>query len=576
MSEGLRNNGIQAFFEDRGGGLWIGTTSGLSRWDGSKFTNYYLEDGLSYGWVRAIVEDQRGDMLVGTERGLNRFHNGKFVPDPAFAELSRDRIWSILPDRQDQDTLWIATRGGGLVRIRNGKVSRITTREGLPGNSIFQLIGDDAGRLWMSGPLGISSASFADLNSAADSRLSSIAVFSYGTGDGLDSTQINGGIQPAGCIGPDGEVWFPSAKGAIHFKPNHYRSERHPPVRMESVLIDDQIVASTGDVVIGPGRRRIEIDFTACSLRAPERVAFQYKLDGFDAQWIAASRRRAADYYNLPPGRYRFRVIAHNGSLEGSSSEAGVFLVVQPYFYQTGWFYALALAAAGACVGGVLLLHERQARDRYNLRLAERARIAREMHDTVVQGCVGVSTLIEAAVGCASSDQAQMLECLDNARIHLRLTLDEARQALSDLRHDSFDNGLAGALSELTRAVSGEKGIPVTLEVAGSAEPLADSVNRTLLLVTREAIRNAVAHGAPNAIGVRLSFEPSAIRLDIQDNGCGFEPDPAPLLASGHFGILGMRERMEQIWGSLEVASSPGNGTTITAHLPLGDSMAAS
>jgi ligand-binding sensor domain-containing protein/signal transduction histidine kinase len=576
MSQGLRNNGIQAFFEDRGGNLWIGTTSGLSRWDGSKFRNYYLEDGLSYGWVRAIVEDQQGDMLVGTERGLNRFHDGKFVPDPAFAELSRDRIWSILPDRQNRDTLWIATRGAGLVRVRNGKVSRITTQEGLLSNSIFQLIGDDAGRLWMSGPLGISSASFVDLNSAADGQLSSIAVFSYGTGDGLDSTQINGGVQPAGCIGPGGEVWFPSVKGAVHFKPSRYRSERHPPVRMESVLIDDRIVPASGEVVVAPRRRRVEIEFTSCSLRAPERVAFRYKLDGFDGQWIAATRRRAANYYNLPPGRYRFRVIAHNGSLDDSSSEAGVFLVVQPYFYQTGWFYALVLAAAGACVGGVLLLHERQARDRYNLRLAERARIAREMHDTVVQGCVGVSTLIEAAVGCASSDQAQMLECLDNARIHLRLTLDEARQALSDLRHDSFDNGLAGALSELTRAVSGEKGIPVTLEVAGSAAPLEDSVNRTLLLVTREAIRNAVVHGAPSAIGVCLSFEPSAVRLDIQDNGCGFEPAQAPLAASGHFGILGMRERMEQIWGSLEVASSPGYGTTITAHLPLGHSMAAS
>ena len=297
---------------------------------------------------------------------------------------------------------------------------------------------------------------------------------------------------------------------------------------MESVLIDGQIVPATGEVVIGPGRRRVEIEFTACSLRAPERVAFRYKLDGFDERWIAATGRRAAYYDNLPPGRYRFHVVARDGSLDGSSSEAGVFLVVQPYFYQTGWFYALALAAAGACVGGVLLFHERQARDRYNLRLAERTRIAREMHDTVVQGCVGVSTLIEAAVGCASSDQAQMLECLDNARIHLRLTLDEARQALSDLRHDSFENGLSGALSELTQAVSGEKGIPVTLEVAGSAAPLADSANRTLLLVTREAIRNAVAHGAPSAIGVRLSFELSAIRLDIQDNGCGFEPAPAP------------------------------------------------
>jgi ligand-binding sensor domain-containing protein/signal transduction histidine kinase len=574
MSDGLRNNGIQAFFEDRGGDLWIGTTSGLSRWDGSHFRNYYLEDGLSYGWIRAIAEDRNGDMLVGTERGINRFRDGKFVPDSAFAELSRDRIWSILPHLND--TLWIATRGGGLIRIRNGKVSRITTQEGLPSNSIFQVIADDAGRVWMSGPLGISSASFVDLNSVADGKLSSIPVFSYGAGDGLESTQINGGVQPAGCIGPQGEVWFPSVKGAIHFNPNHYRREQDPPVRMESVMIDDRIVPATGEVVIGPGRRRVEIDFTACSLRAPERVAFQYRLDDFDAQWIMATKRRAANYYNLPPGRYRFRVSARNGSLDGGSSEAGLFLIVQPYFYQTGWFYALALAAAGACVGAVLLLQERQARDRYNLRLAERARIAREMHDTVVQGCVGVSTLIEAAVGCASSDQAQMLECLDNARIHLRLTLDEARQALSDLRHDSFDNGLAGALSELAQAVSGEKGILVTLEVSGAAAPLADSVNRTLLLVTREAIRNAVMHAAPSAIWVRVSFELSAIHLDIQDNGCGFEPDAAPLAVSGHFGILGMRERMEQIGGSLEVASTLGNGTTVTAHLPPGDAIAAS
>ena len=191
------------------------------------------------------------------------------------------------------------------------------------------------------------------------------------------------------------------------------------------------------------------------------------------------------------------------------------------------------------------------------------------MHDTVVQGCVGVSTLIEAAVGSAGSDQAQMLECLDNARIHLRLTLDEARQALSDLRHDSFDNGLAGALSELARSVSTEKGIPVTVEVEGSAAPLEDSVNRTLLLVTREAVRNAVAYGAPRAIKVGLVFEPSTIRLEIHDNGCGFEPAADHLAASGHFGILGMRERMEQIGGSLEIASSPGNGAMVTARLPL-------
>src|SRR5207244_934053 len=189
----------------------------------------------------------------------------------------------------------------------------------------------------------------------------------------------------------------------------------------------------------------------------------------------AATGRRAASYYNLPPGRHRFQVIARDGSLEGGASEAGFSIVVLPHFYQTAWFYLLAFAAAGTCVFGVLRFQERQARDRYNLRLAERTRIAREMHDTVVQGCVGVSTLIEAAVSSVRSDQDLMLECLDNARIHLRLTLDEARQALSDLRHDSFERGLSGALSELARSASGEKGIPVTLEVEGCTVVLPDS-----------------------------------------------------------------------------------------------------
>jgi ligand-binding sensor domain-containing protein/signal transduction histidine kinase len=566
VAEGLRNNGIQAFYEDRGQNLWIGTTSGLSRWDGSRFKNYYLDEGLSYGWIRAIAEDHNGDMLVGTDRGLNRFHDGKFVADPAFAALRRDRIWSIYPE--SPDTLWVGTRGAGLVRVQDGRASRITTREGLLSNSIFHVIGDGRGSLWMSGPLGLSAASIADLDSAADGKSESVAVLSYGTGDGLESAQINGGVQPSGCVAPDGELWFPSVKGAVHFKPGHPRTTYHAPARVESVLVDGKAVAATGEIAVGPGRRRVEIEFTACSLRAPERVAFRYKLENFDAHWTAATGRRAATYDNLPPGQYRFRVTARDGSLD-AGSEAGISLVVQPHFYQTAWFYALAVLAACAAAAGVFLYQERQAREHYNLRLAERTRIAREMHDTVVQGCVGVSTLIEAAVGSARSDQDLMLECLDNARIHLRLTLDEARQALTDLRHDSFENGLPGALSDLANALSSEKGIPVTLEVAGTEASLADSTNRTLLLVAREAIRNALMHAAPTAVAVRLFFGLSAVRLDIQDNGCGFEPAAASLAAQGHFGILGMRERMEQVWGSLEVASSPGGGTTVTARLPL-------
>jgi signal transduction histidine kinase len=312
----------------------------------------------------------------------------------------------------------------------------------------------------------------------------------------------------------------------------------------------------------------VEIQFTACTLRAPERIAFRYRLSGYDEHWIPATGRRSANYYNLSPGQYRFEVVAHDGSIEGGTSQADLALIIQPHFYQTAWFYVLAIALAGICVIAVIRIQEKQARARYNLRLDERTRIAREMHDTVVQGCVGVSTLIEAAVGSARSDPDQMLECLDNARVHLRLTLDEARQALVDLRHDTFEHGLAAALCELGSSVNNEKTVPVTVEVAGAPIDLPDSTNRTLLLVAREAIRNAVAHASPSSVSVTLSYQPEGVRLEVRDDGLGFVPAMGHLAAAGHFGMLGMRERMEQIWGTLEILSEPGAGTLVTARLP--------
>ncbi len=568
MQEGLRNNGIQFFHAAPDGSVWIGTTSGISRWDGTKFRNFYVEDGLSYGWVRSIAEDANGDILVGTDRGLNRFHEGKFVRDAAFDKLSRDKVWSIF--RDTRNTLWIGTRSGGLVRIRDGEVKRITTKEGLLSNSVFQVVGANDGRLWMSGPVGISSASLVDLDAAADGKTEFGGILSYRIGGGQESAQINGGIQPAGCVASDGEIWFPGVKGAIHFKSRRPPIRRHTPVRIENVVVDDATFGAAKPVVVDPGRRRVRIEFTSCSLRIPEGVTFRYKLEGYDPRWISSTGPRAAEYDNLPPGDYRFQVIARDESPGDNSSEANIVLSVQPRFYQTNWFYALIVACAGAGIAGVFLYRERRARDAYNLRLAERTRIAREMHDTLVQGCVGVSTLIEAAVGSARSDQDQMLECLDNARVHIRLTIDEARQALTDLRHDSFEHGLTGAIEELVAAVRAEKGIPVTLQVDGEPVALGDVANRALLLVTREAIRNAVTHGAPTSIHVSLLYGKAAIELDVADNGSGFAPPQGQLASFGHFGVLGMRERMEQIGGTLEVVSEPGAGATVSARLPLG------
>ncbi len=301
-------------------------------------------------------------------------------------------------------------------------------------------------------------------------------------------------------------------------------------------------------------------------MRAPDQVNFRYRLEGFEDHWMPGNRRRAANYDNLPPGRYRFRVVAQNPA---GSSEASMGLLVRPKFYQTNWFLAIGFVLAAICAAGAFALRERQAHDRYNLRLEERTRIAREMHDTIIQGCLGVSTLVEAAVGAAGADQDQMLECLDNARVHLRLTVDEARQALTDLRHGSFENDLEESLAQLCETLSSEKGVPITLEVEGSPIPLPRNTKRALVLVAREAIRNATGHGGPTNVRGYLQFGPHELRLEFVDDGCGFNMDSDRLLQSAHFGILGMRERMEQINGLLEVQSSRGAGTTISAILPI-------
>ncbi len=568
MREGLRNNGIQFIHASRDGKIWIGTTSGVSRWDGSKLQHYYTDAGLAYGWVRSILEEPSGDILIGTDRGISRFHDERFVADAAFQKLARDKVWSI--HRDSKGYLWLGTRNAGLVRVFGDEVRRITTKEGLLSNSIFQVIGGADDRLWFSGPVGISSASLSALHAAAEGRAAPGAVLASRLGGGRESVQSSGGVQPAGCMTPMGEIWIPSVKGAIHFHSRRPPIRKHTPVRVEGVVVDGSAThAAEGRVNVGPGRRRIRIDFTSCSLRTPEAVSFRYKLDGYDPQWNPVDGPRSAEYDNLPPGQYTFRVVAQSESPEDKVSSADVVLVIEPHFYQTGWFYALVGLGVVAALAGVFLLRERRARQEYHLRLEERTRIAREMHDTLVQGCVGVSTLIEAAVGSARSDQEQMLECLDNARIHLRLTLDEARQALADLRHDSFRGGLAGALEDLTKAMSAEKGIPIPLRIEGTPVALEETTSVALLLVAREAIRNATMHASATCIEVSLLYGGTAIELDVQDDGRGFSPSTEHLASYGHFGILGMRERMEQIGGTLEVSSAPGEGATISARLPL-------
>lgn len=335
------------------------------------------------------------------------------------------------------------------------------------------------------------------------------------------------------------------------------------------MLVDDRPIPLSGAVVIPPGRGKLEIRYTACSLRSPERVGFNFKLEGFDQEWTAAGTRRAAYYTNLPPGRYRFRVAASDVAAPWYVSEASLAFWWEPRFFETSWFYGLCALLAGACGWTVFLLYARLTKARYAALLVERTRLAREMHDTVIQGCVGVSTLLEAASSSRQPTADKMKDLLDQARIQLRLTLDEARQAVWDLRHASLGSGVARTLCNFARQLSLEKGIPVQTEIVGRAATLDDRTDRHLLLVVREAIRNAVTHGDPHQIGIRLCFELDEVRLEVIDDGRGFEPTAEGIGENGHYGIVGMRERIEQLGGSFQLRSRPGQGTRVVARVPL-------
>jgi two-component sensor histidine kinase len=352
-------------------------------------------------------------------------------------------------------------------------------------------------------------------------------------------------------------------KGAVKIDPAQSGFVAAPAVLIESLKRDGNTQALGSDIVIPAGRGKLEIDYTSCALRSPDRVTFRYKLEGFDNDWISAPKRRSAVYANLPPGRYRFRVFARDGAFPESLSEASLPFRWLPFFWETLWFRISAAIVLGLLIWISFFLYSRQTRARYSLVLAERTRLAREMHDTVLQGCVGVSTLLEAASMIPQSQS----ELIQHARSQIRLTIDEAREALWDLRNPALDRDFTGLLRSFAQGISKASGIPVRAEITGEPATVDEHVVRSLLLVAREAIRNAVAHAAPAQVIVKLDFKPGAVTLEVSDDGHGFVPESAE--RDGHYGILGMRERAEQLGGTFHVESAPGHGTTVRAVVPL-------
>jgi ligand-binding sensor domain-containing protein/signal transduction histidine kinase len=571
MKQSLVNDFVRAFCEDRDGSMWIGTDGGLSHWRAGRFQNFDIGSGLTYGSIRALLLDHDGSLWVATDGGLSRLRSGAFVADPLLERLRGHKIWALHEDADGG--LWIGTHGAGLFILKGRVLRQFTTQQGLPSNKIYFLAEDLRGNLWMSGPGGVISVARRDLEALPADSSGQLAMRVYSTAEGLSTNQMMGGVQSAGALASNGELWFATTKGALRIEPDAPDRGGAPPVLIEQVFADDRPATFSTPLILPPGAGKLEVHYTAIRLRSPERIRFKHWMEGFDRDWTDAGQRRVAYYTNLPHGDYRFHVIAYEMNAPRNATEETLAIKWQPHFYQTAWFLALwAFMAASAAWGGYWL-HVRNIRRRFAAVLEERNRLAREMHDTLIQGCVGVSALLEAAAHAQSVSPQMCSGLLDRARTEIRAAVDEARRAVWNLRHGSESSGdFVTAVSQLAQRITSETGIPVRVKSLGAPHALAAEGQWNLLMLVREAVQNAVAHAAPRNIAVLLTFESRCLRVEIQDDGRGFEASSSRSPEGHHFGLTGMRERVEKLGGEFHLSSYPGKGTQVRLSIPAAQS----
>jgi signal transduction histidine kinase/ligand-binding sensor domain-containing protein/CheY-like chemotaxis protein len=367
---GLPSDSALALQAARNGDIWIGTTGGLSRLSGGRFSNFTTEQGLSNNHVDAILEDSQGDIWVGTQGGLNRLHDGRFTVYGTANGLKNAAVMSIFED--SSHALWIGTNGGGLSRLKDGRMTVVSSDHGLADDGIFGILDDGFGNLWMSGNRGVFRVGKAQLDSFADGKIRAIEAITYGRADGMESEEANGGFQPAACKARDGKLWFPTMKGLVSVDPQKSAARDRPfPVYLEQVKIDGRITDPRLSLRTPPGRGDLEFVYTALDFHSPNKILFKYKLDGFDRDWVEAGSRRTAYYTNIPPGNYRFIVIARNGEGIWNPKGASLDLALEPHFRQTMWFYSLSAFGLLALAVGAHILRLRQS-DRREKFLAQR------------------------------------------------------------------------------------------------------------------------------------------------------------------------------------------------------------
>ena len=603
---------FNSVYRDPHGSVWFCGPQGLLHIEGARQTLIPVPERARHGETQAMTGDDSGALWISvTGAGLFRFSGGQWTENGNLTALPRSTVITMTSDKHG--TLWFGYTNNRVARVSGSSVQLSGSSDGLDIGSVTAIVARDS-HVWIGGELGLAhfdGKRFSTLSGptqGAFTGISGIVATANGdlwlngnTGilhltraevdravrdpgyrahpelfnylDGLPATAHQIRPTPSALEGTDGRLWFAQVESLVWIDPTRIRrNPLPPPVTIWSVTSGGRRYLGTNPLHLPARTTSLQVQFTAGSLTIPERVAFRYRLDGSDEDWQDALNRREAFYTNLAPGHYTFRVIAANNDGVWNNTGASVELTISPTFYQTTWFALLCGFISLAVLYSLHRLRLKQARVQVRARLEERVtereRIARELHDTLLQSIQGLILRFHAIT--------ERIAPHESIREQLNRALQRADEVLAEGRDRVKDLRTAGVAVELSRslATTGDQlahGHSTQFEasVDGTLRDLHPIVREEALLIATEALTNAFRHAQARKVEAEVSYGSAELHVRIRDDGTGI--DAAVLQAGarpGHWGLVGMRERAQKIRASLNIWSRPGTGTEIDLCVP--------
>lgn len=585
VSVGQVQGPISAIAQDTAKNLWFANEhAGLFQVSGDRVVQQTPWSTLGRGsFVSIMAADPKGGLWLGFFLGgLAYYSEGQIRQSYSTAEgLPAGRVADL--QFEPDGALWISTEGG-LSRLKNGRLATLTTENGLPCATVHWLREDGARFFWLYTSCGLLRVARSELDAwatAVDQEVNpkpKIRGMLFDSSDGVRIYGTGNHFNPQVVRAADGKVWFSAGDGLSLIDPQRLSyNNLPPPVLIEQFVADRKTYDATyeggGSLRLPPLIRDLEIDYTALSLGAPEKILFRYKLEGRDSDWQEAGNRRQAFYNDLSPGNYRFRVIACNNSGVWNETGAYVDFTIAPAYYQTAWFRIGAILLFLLALGALYELRLRQVarvvRVRMEERLEERERIARDLHDTLLQSVQGLILKFSAVSKQIPADLPAR-DALENTLDHADEVLAEGRDRIRNLRvHSASLSDLPSAFRGVAEETSQGRDVVFKTVVEGKVRDLHPMVLEESYCIGREAIINALSHSEGHHVEVEITYDSRQFRLRIRDDGRGI--DSKVLEAggrSGHWGLQGMYERAQKIGGQLKFWSRPETGTEIELTVP--------